>query len=392
VVSSLDPRTNPLLRLYELFDQPGVAPRDDASNLGVGDLKVKGFGSDRAQELILLLRQTPPGALNRCGLTIAGHLIIDFAQYSITDWFDWEGIEERRARNELCESCYDTLLTFRPRIELYRQDNVWLGDDPVADCLTVLDEITPCQCCGELLTLEVITNKTILVENYLLDTPPDSESAVSAMVWHSPAGMEKSVDTFQDFLEFMHWMAVRPMVLFFYRPTELYKGLYFKILSLDGPPDAVAEREEVLAGQLAKFTPSVFAKFDMLREDLLGESRPDMGERFNLVPSVFLSESGKLASYPSHTLFTQGPLRSLLFYTVLAWLAERTERQPDGTHFTLQLAEEADVVFTISLTDVKRNGASVFGDPKWGHITGLLARDVGQSAGIKIYRDHWLSA
>lgn len=394
---SLDPEQNPILRVYQLFTQPNVEPKDGPQYLGLANLRLKKFGGEQAQELIQFLRQTAGPDLNSCRLTLAGQLLINFAANLVTDWFEWETIDELAQQGQLSQAARDILLDRQEQIAQYKLDHYWSpGRDPVADCLAVLDELGNLQASEsqEDFTLELNLAKTGLVRKYLLGELPGSTEDVSGLLWYSPALMQRAFSKFQDFLRYISQAARHPLIFFFFEPAAPYLGDFCKILSLTSPNPGV-DQEAILTEQLQTFTAPHLAEYDELRIRHQYENRPNIGERFDLPPALLLRQNGHLTTYPAHSLFIIGSLRSLLVYTLLAWLAEKTEPREGTTYFSLPAPDKTttEVALQFSSTDVRQQETSLFesGTP-WQELVLLLAHDIQRSAGRKRLRELWHQA
>ena len=396
---SLDPSGNPILRLYQLFAQPGVVAQDGPRFLGAENL-LGDFGGGQARELIRFLRQTALSALASCRLTLDKQPIINFAADSVVDWFEWPIIDELAQQGRLSKDCHAVLSEWQQPLARYEIDYYWPpGGDPVTDCLAVLDELDACDNGGQHFTLEFSLDKAELVEEHLLGGLPGSSEDVSGLVWSSPASMQRAFDNFHDFLRYVVQAARRPVNLFFFEPVDPYQGDYFKVTFLHGPSDTRAQREAALRQQMSAFTPQLLADYNELRTRHKCESRSGLGERFDLPPALLLRQDGHLPSYPDHPLFLEGPLRSLLIYALMAWLAEYTEQRNGVTCFTLPSSGEGtqDVPLEFSLTDVRWAGDSLFhfeaeAETDWQDTLLLLAHDIQRSAGRRPLRELWVRA
>jgi hypothetical protein len=388
---SLDPKKNPLLRLYELFEVPGVITEDGPPALTVENLPLKWAESGAAYELAGFLRKAAANALTLLRLRWDKRVLADFAQNSVSDWFEWDNIEELAEANKLCEQCAELFQDLRERMEAHENGADW--PDAEQDSLYILNDLETCQTCGPHFKLEATVDKDSLVSRFLLGEVLSDGKKISALVWYDPEHMTQSFVSFQEFLEFIAEKASAPLILFFYRPVEPYPGVYFKILPLKSGAES-AELERELEGQLSAYTSEVLTAYQMLRTDHGRETRTALGERLDIPPTLFLHQAGELASYPSHTVFVSGPIRSLLIYAIMAWLARQTEERAGSTIFALPEDEEDSfkVPLTFSRTDVQRDGKSIFVEDKWSVCAGLLARDIGQSVGSNYFRECWVEA
>jgi CHAT domain len=388
---SLDPKKNPLLRLYELFEVTGVKTEDSPSALRVYNLPLKWAESGAASELAGFLRQEAGNALTLFRLYWDKKRLADFAQGSVSDWFEWNNIEELAGANKLCDQCAELFQDLQARMEAKESGADW--PDAEQDSISVLNDLETCPTCGPHFTLEATVDKDSLVNQLLIGEVLSAGKKISGLVWYDPEHMTQSFDSFQVFLEFIAGKASAPLVLFFYQPMEPYPGFYFKILPLRSGLEVV-ELEKELAGQLSAYTSEVLTAYRMLRTDHMGETRTALGETLRIPPSLFLRQAGELATYPSHTVFVSGPIRSLLIYAIMAWLARQTEKAEGSTVFMLPEDEEDSfkVSLTFSRTDVQRDGHSIFVEDKWSVCAGLLARDISQSVGSNYFRECWVAA
>src|SRR5437588_10109269 len=104
--------------------------------------------------------------------------------------------------------------------------------------------------------------------------------------------MTDSFENFQVLLEFIGEKVDDPIVLFFYQPIDPYRGHYFKILPLSRVGVQTPDMEKELAVALSGYTTDVSTDYQMLSTDHKREQRPDLGERFNIPPTLFLRQSG----------------------------------------------------------------------------------------------------
>lgn len=390
---SLSPSNNPILRLYQCFAQPGVVAEDNPGFLGVENLRLEQFGSDKAQELIQFLHQHASSALQACRLTLGGQPVVNFAADSVLAWFEWPIIDELARQGQMSAACYGILAELRSLLEQYEVDHFWVGDtDPLTDCLAVLDKLAVCDSDEQPLALEISLDKATLVEDHLLGGLPALSGKISVLVWHSPASLQRAFGDFQDFLRYVAQAADRPVVLFFYEPVEPYAGDFFKVLSLHAEPGSRADCAAVLAEHLQALTPKLLAEYDGLRASHKDESRPNVGQRFDLPQALFLWQGGYLPGYyPKPPFFLEGPARSLLIYALMAWLAERTKHESGRTCF--KLPSSVKVTLEFSLTDVKQGGNSLFAaEANWQDVVPLLAYDIHRSVSRKHLREMWAQA
>jgi hypothetical protein len=392
---SLDTSKNLISGVYHLFKRQGIQPVDSPSSMGFRRLGLKDVNGTYAQELIQSLRGATTAALRLCRLKFCETAIIDFTGDPATEWFLWQAIDPLLEGQKLCRICQDIFYHLRSDLSTYQAGASWPGSDLEEDCLSLLPILENCQHCSDHFTLETILDKTILVREYLLNVSPGLGERLSGLLWYNSEAMQKSFESFHRFLLFIAQRAEKPIVLFFYELEPTYTGDYFKILSLtdDGVP--LAELEQRLTQQLSTFSPQVLVDWQALRKKCKFESRPNTDERLDLPPSLFTHQRERLASYPGHPLFDEGPLRSVLIYALMAWLAEVTRQQGELTHFIWPSDAETapDIPFGFSMTDVQLKGTSIFNVAHdWRTIIGRVVRDIGRSAGNKHLREYWVSA
>lgn len=389
---SLDPAVNPIVALYQLFDHPGVASRDDARYLGIRSVRLHDLGSKRARALVHFLRQSAGNALQTCRLVIQGQPLIDFAPGSVVDWFEWDVIDDLAAQGALAGDCEQVLLGWKERLKRYETDHYWPpGRDIVADCLSVLEELDDCDQEGQAFSLEMALDKSELVAQHVLAEFPRLSGNVSVLIWRDPASMAASFSSFHSFLERMARAASRPILLLFHEPTEPYRGDFFKIHSFGGPAETREAREQALAAQLEAFAAPILVEYDELHVRHKHESRPNVGERFDLPPALLLRQATQAPSYPAHDLLQEGPLRSLQIYLLMAWLAEYTET--DGGAICFLVPSAGKVCLEFSLADVRQGGTSLFqAEPEWQEGLLPLVHDIQRSAGRGIRRAFWTQA
>lgn len=393
MVFSLHTEQNPLLRLYELFAHPGVRPIDDPTHLGVKSLDL----SD-AEEVIRLVRQlraVPVAALRVGELRRSGRLLINFAATSLTDWLDEETLQLLSDEGQLCADSFSALNDWLLALQVYQDGADWPGTNPEDDLLELLPALVSCQNCVGQLTLDAVCDKTALIKEYLLNAAPGIVEKVSAQIWHSPAAIIQGFRTFDSFLSFCGDEAELPLVIFFYQELPAYAGDYCKIIALAGPLENLTAREQQIAQWLAELVPQTFLEYELIRRRHQHESRSNTGERFDLPPALWLTHQEGLASYPAHPLFESGPLRSLLVYAVMSWLAETTVTQQSITRFTLPVtdADSRDLSVVFTLSDAQVGGASIFATAHdWRGTLALTAHEINVCAGSDIYRSYWADA
>jgi hypothetical protein len=389
---SLNPEINALTRLYELSEVAGVRMEDDPNYLGIEALPINWAGGGEAYELTEFLSGTPTVILKRLRLRWQKITLIEYAESSVFDWFQWDAIEGLIEANKLCDECGRIFQEFRERFADHESGLEWEGIEK--DCRSILNDLETCATCSAHYNLEAKVEKDALINEFLIGELQSSGKKVSGLVWYNPEKMERAFSNFHEFLEFIAGKIDRPLALFFYQPLELYEGYYFKILSLHPEGLDAAQTEKELAARLNSYTTTVLNDYAMLYADHTGEKRTGHGERFNIPPTLFLRQTGELASYPLHPLFTSGPLRSLLIYAMLAWLAHQADREAGATVFTLP-TDEADpikVPLNFSQTNVLRAGESIFIDGQWSKVSGRLARDIERSVGSEYFQDCWSKA
>jgi hypothetical protein len=389
---SLDPSDNPIVCLYQLLDEPGVAPRDDAFSLGIKSVRLRDLGSTRAQKIVKSLRDRARDALHTCRLLAHGQPLVNFVPGSVADWFEWDVIDDLVREGALAGGCDDVLLGWKQRLGDYEINEYWpRGRDMVTDCLSVLGQLEACEDDDEGFCLELALDKTMLLEQHMLEGSPGLSGKVSILIWRNAASMIASFHSFHSFLKHMAQAARRPILLLFYKATDAYVGDYFKIYSLDGPPETLEAREHALAEQLQAFTHPLLVEYDELRMRSKYESRPNVGERFDLPPALFLQQARPEPPYPAHPLLQGGPLRSLQIYMLMAWLAEYTQVQ-DGV-FSFAVPSAGEVCLEFSLNDVTQGGTSLFGaETDWQDGLLPLVHDIQRSAGRGVRRAFWTEA
>lgn len=395
-MASLSPEKNPILRVYEFFQDPGLRRIDTAEYFGFANLKLRTITSIKAAELIYLLRRIP-GVVSQCRLTLAGTRLIDFSQASVNEWLDRIRIEEFDDRT-LCTDCRLLLNSLLDGLEAYAAGASWSGEDPEQDTLRVLDRLADCQRCGESFEFDIRVDKQVLINNFLLDTHENLKDQLCALLWFDSESFQKTFASFSSLLNFIS-NKKQPVVLFLYQSPKIYQGDFFKILSLNDPALSAGEREKKLAENLDAFTVQTFDVYKTVLLKYASELRPE-GRPEIPVPLV-MQCSDQLAEYPDHPLFTDGPLRAIAVYAMMAWLAETsslseevavTYRVHSRGHF--DFAPEAfSLQLLFSLSDVRRDKKSIFEtESDWRTISGLVAREIGSSIGSENLRNHWRAA
>ncbi len=376
---AVEPADSLLLRLYALYELPDAGGEDGAAYLGLQHLGVASYGSQQTQALVRALRQAPGGALGACRLELAGRPVANLAGGSVAEWFDWAALAALAAQGVLCAGCIEILSAWQPVIERYGADGVWLGTDPETDCLSVLDDLARCETCGPRYTMRIRLDKHAALTAHLSGFPASALKQVSGLVWYSPQTMQRALGDFRGFLRAIAAAAEGPVALFFYVPGEEAAGDFFSITAL----------------RAAQLPAAAAADCRALRRRSRSESRPDTGDTYHLSPALLLRQARGFPATLSQPPFTQGPFRSLLLYTILAWLADHTHFEAGVTHFVLPAAGEGtqELLLDIGLDDVRLGGASVFGDPAdWRALCCQLTSDIDRSAGRRAMRKLWNAA
>jgi hypothetical protein len=379
---SLDPAENPILQVYELFSRSGLQPRDKADFLGFWKLKLQEITSARARELITLLRKTID-AVNHFELQLNRQRLIDFAPESVAEWLDRQTIDE--LSDQLCANCSEALASVRDDMDAYKDEAGLDKDELEAESLELLDLLADCPACGNKFELDVKLDKNVLIQRYLFESKP----GVSTALWYDGEHFRNSFDSFESLLDFAKQKAEKPIIVFLYQPAEIYHGDYFKIFSLNGGDANFKRREQELRDTLNTFSAQVLNDYELLRLKHSNEHRPK--ERLDLPPSLFLRRKDVLAQYPSHPLFLGGPIRSVLVYAVMAWLAEKSGLDESVAHFTLSPGPGATpLTLNFSLADVLQEKNSIF-DTKddWTAVLALVGREIGFSVGSEKLRTYW---
>jgi hypothetical protein len=383
-MASLSPEKNPILRVYEFFQDPGLRRIDTAEYFGFANLKLRTITSIRAAELIYALRRIP-GALSQCRLTLAGTRLIDFSQASVNEWLDRIRIEEFDDQT-LCDDCRLILNSVLDGLEAYGAGASWPGEDPEQDTLRVLDRLADCQRCGESFEFEIRVDKHVLIDNFLLDTHENLKDQLCALLWFDSESFQKAFTSFSSLLKFISNKR-QPVVLFLYQSAKIYQGDFLKILSLTEPDSSAGEREKKLAENLDAFTVQIFDDYKTVLLKYSSELRPE--ERPDLPVPLIIQCSDQLAEYPDHPLFMDGPLRAIAVYAIMAWLAETSSLSEGVAHFHFG-SDAFSLQLKFSLTDVWRDQKSIFEtESDWRTITGLVAREIGSSIGSEHLRNHW---
>jgi hypothetical protein len=391
---TLDTEENLVLSVYRFFDWPGVERLDGPDFLGFKHLKLRELTGQRAQEIIRRFRNTEAGTLAYFRLTLGSARLADFASGSPSDWFVWEAVDESARAGRLCAECSSVLADLRTDLDAHKLGAPWPGEDPLTDTLSELDALNGCQTCGPLFELAAVLSKSRLAEDYLLAAHPSQGAGVSAMLWYNAESMCASFGSFRRLMLFVSDSASQPAALFFYQPVETYAGDFFRIISLTDDISTPEARAAQVAEHLSGFTQRKGNELALLREKQRRESRPMMDEQRAPLPSVFLRHDEKLAAYPSHPLFGNGPLRSLAVHAVMAWLAESYRWDGDTAFYAL--SSDADdgpeVSLEFSATEVRCAGVSIFQEAKgWSSLLGRVAHEVSESVGNRLLRACWVS-
>ncbi len=394
---SLDPKENLIIRIYEILGRPGILGEDGRKYLRIACLPLTQFGGEPARKLVQFLLQEQQSLLesnlatilDTCRLNLDRHTIADFTSGRIEEWFDWQALNELGEQKVLCEQCLAVLLELQPSIEIFKSDEIWLGDDPTTDCLEILDPLSKCKTCGSHLSLEISLEKAGLIQRYLFEGLPSPLQQVSGLVWQSPESMLRAFKDFAGFREEVAAAAEHPIALFFYQPMTPYEGTYFKALPLVGQ----SEGEKEITRQLSAFTSETLSDYKELRELHKSEKRSGTGEpRLDLPIGLLLRQGEGLISALKHPVLESGPWRSLLVYALCAWLAESNTRHDSVVQFNLPWADKAgkDLSLEFTLNDVRRTGATIFNENvDWRRIICRIAPDIHRSAGCESLRERW---
>lgn len=384
---AVDPHVNPLARLYDLSAVDGARRQESPHDLFVSGLMLDRLGGDLPSSLLQFLKTAAGRALTLCQLRRGKEVLADYAEEPFTSWFRWDAVEGLVGMQQACEKCLGEILDLREPLMEYEANAGTSGEGLTDGLLSVPDMLQGCGECGGRFSLDIRLEKEPLVKKYLLDAPATSGGGALGLVWFDRPSMEAAFGSFREFLSVVGERAGRPLVFFFHQPLAPFEGYYFKALSLKTLASPAA-----LAASLGELTPSVLDDYRVFYKNHEHESRPDraVSERFNIPPSLFLRQKGELAHYPLHELFIGGPLRSLLLYAVLSWLAEKTVHEEGITSFTLRSKEDGpfDIHVAFTMTDACVGGESVFGGD-WGGPLASLAREIGLSAGSEQLREHW---
>ncbi len=385
---SLDPQTNPLFRLYELSELPGVKMEDGPSFLAVR-FALGSVPAGDADKLVQWFGELPAAMVRSLKLYFGSAEIADFTPHSAVDWFQWDTIDELITAGKFCENCAEIFQNLHSELEEYEAGG---GPDSIEnDSRSILNDLETCPTCKQRFAINVSLDKTLAIERFLIGDVVSAGKKISGVVWSDPAQMTSGFESFQDFLVFMAQRVDAPLGMFFFQPLTRYEGQYFKILPLRELGVEASNLEQQLAQVFDSYTTDVFTFYQMLRTDHLDEKRTALGERFSIPTSVFLDQSAELAAYPSHPVFVSGPLRSLIIYSLMAWLAVQTTEDDGLTRFKLSEKKDSPLEITLrfELDDVFENDNSIFGNENWSKIAGRLGRDMDQSAGSEYFRHCW---
>ena len=385
---NVSPEINPLRRLYDLAAVQGVTLDDNPSFLSI-TVPIKLFAQPGdAYNLVHFLRGLPGNVLNKLLLRFGQKRVIDFTENESASWFDWETIRTAK----FCGACADAFKELEDRYE--EVANGLPDPDLEEDSLQLLNVLEQCETCSPQLVLEAGVEKRAAANAFLIDSLLAAGRQLSPLVWFEPSSLTSAFESFQEFLDFIKQQADQPIVMFFDRPIEAYEGRYFKILSLtrEGKPaNEVANEIEAALGQ---YDSDVLSAYQMLVTDHKQENRTGLVTRFDVSPALFLRRDGELATYPAHPLFSQGPLRSFLVYSIMAWLAPLRTEEGENVVFTLLSDKKPPlkVVLEFTLTDVLHDKKSIFSGNNWMEIAGRVGRDIEHSAGSEYFRNCWSKA
>ena len=376
----LDPDRNPVLRLYALFPEKDRNPSGVEVDDGVRFLAVRGLRLTEldARGLVRQLRGVR-AMLDTCSLCFGSQQLASFVAAQVEDWFDWQAIDELAGEDRIGEeakAAFDEL-----------KDTVGLGNfppdtDPADECLWILKDLA--ECGDDRFTLDIRLNKSAAVEAFLVP----ASTAVSASAWWDFDSFLGAFDSFDDFFEFFEEQARQPLALLFYRPVEEHAGDYVRVLRLRDPAGPERRRSALAVAVAALATQA--KKLDELM-DLHRRERRVAGDRVDLPPALLLP-GGAASTDCEHPVFATGPLRSVLLYAVLAWLAERTHRASACFDFQADGDDRNKLTLRFGMDDVWHEGESLFRDPKTWQQLVSLARAVQSSAGDENLRALWARA
>ncbi len=391
---TLSPAHNPVLLLYQMFAWPGVEVDDGRDFLTVRRLGLAELGGDAARDLVALLHRAR-AMLSTCSLSLGRRRLVSFVATQVDDWFDWQMIDDLAADGLLGEQARHAFAEIKDivRLRYFPPDT-----DPVHECLSILEDLAEC---AERFTLDIRLDKSEAVKAFLL---PASATGISASVWYDVDSFRREFEGFDDFLAYFEKQARRPVAILFFQPVEEYASNYLRVLCLQDPA-APELRRSALAAELEALA-SAAVGLRRLLDRHRGERR-GRGGRFDLPPALLLPRGGGLGD-ERHPLFARGPLRSLLLYMVLAWLADNTDRENACFTFFEQREAEPDLAapdpaeadgqarvelsLQFGLSDVGHEGDSLFQDPEQWRLLGPLARAVQRSAGNEGLRKLWARA
>lgn len=397
MVVSLDPQKNLIVRIYDILGLSGVAGKDGPKYLRISCLPLIKYSETQPCQLVhfllreqkSLLESNRASFLETCRLNLYEDTIADFTSGRIEQWFDWTVLEDLKRQKKLCKQCYTTLHDMKPSIDYFASDGIWEENDPISDCLEVLEPLSQCKTCSSHLSLDINLVKAGLIQRYLFDGLPSSVQRVSGLLWRDPESMREALKDFDDFVHEIAAAAENPIALFFYRSMEPYEGIYFKVLPIVGQADGETE----LARQLSALTGEVISDYKELRDLYKSERRSKIGEaRLDIPPGLLLKQRDGLIATLQHPVLCSGPWRSLLIYSLWAWLCESRMRHDSMVQFKLPWLDEAgqDLSLEFTLTDVRRDNATIFSENgDWRKIICLIVADVHNSAGREFLRERW---
>src|SRR5688572_29604074 len=384
---NVSPERNPLTRLYELAAVQGVEVNDDPTFLSIS-APIKSIRPGDAYKLVRFLQGLRGNVLNKLLLRFGKDHLIDFTENNPGSWFNWDTIHAAK----LCSACLETFEELESRLQ---EIEAGLQDPSFEeDSFQIINVLEQCDTCTPRFAIEAGVEKSAAASEFLIDGPSAAGRQLSALVWFEPSSLTTAFTSFQEFLEFIKQHAEQPIVMFFYKPVEPYDGRYFKLLSLSREGLSTSEVDQQLEAELSHYDTGVLSAYQMLVTDHKQEKRSGLVERFDNPPALFLRREGELATYPSQALFLQGPLRSFLVYSIMAWLAPLRIDQGDTVVFTLLTDKQPPLKVPLEFTptDVYHEKKSIFSNEKWMDIVARLARDIEHSAGSEYFRNCWSKA
>lgn len=332
---------NPLTRLYELASVQGVAVDDNPTFLSISvPLNLLGQPG-AANELARFLRGLPGNILNKLLLRFGKQHLVDFTQNEAANWFDWETIRAAK----LCDVCADAFRELETRHEEVANG---LPDPGLEeDSLQIISVLEQCETCSPQSAVEAGVEKRAAANAFLIDGPLALGRRLSPLVWFKLSSLISAFESFPEFLDFIKQQADWPIVVFLYEPVESYQGRYFKLLPLTREGVPASELDQQLEAALSHYDSEAMNAYQMLVTDHKQENRTGLVTRFDVPPALFLRREGELATYPSHPLFLQGPFRSFLVYSIMAWLA--TLRTDEGENVVFTLPPEKNPPLKVAL-------------------------------------------